>query len=155
MLISLILIAVSLALFFTLKERFDQAPRVFRYGFYAALTLIIATVLTVEFFIYLSQRAQAFIDATRSIPGFIIILVFLGLLVGTWWLFLLLDDFNRERFQGFLRDTFVPKAKETFKDVAETSKMRWRGLRLSLKNPFKKKKVDAAESHKPPDETPD
>ena len=152
MLISIILIVVSLTLFFILKDRFDRSPPAFRYSVYVVLTLIIATLVTMEFFIYVHQRILEFQEAIKRVPSPVVWLVFLGLGYFTWRVLLLFGKFNRAEFQAYMHDTFVPKAKETFRDVAKTGKMGWQGLKMSFKNPFRKK--DSSEDEKNPSGSP-
>ena len=152
MIISIILVVVSLTLFFILKERFDQSSALLRFSVYAILALIIGTVFTMEFFIYVHQRIFEFKEAIAGVPSIFVWVVFLGLLYFSWRALILFGKFNRAEFQAYVHDTFVPKAKETFREVAKTSKMGWQGLKLSFKNPFRKK--DPSDDEKNPPGSP-
>ena len=153
MIISLILVAVSLSIFFILKERFDGWPPAFRYGVFTVVSLVIAIVLTMEFFIYVHERLLEFLQAVAGIHPLIILVVFIAIALGTWRGLLVIGAINRESFQQFLHDTFVPKAKETLKEVARTGRLGWRGLKLSFRSPFRRKPPQADQS--PPDSSRD
>ena len=140
MLISLIFILASLMILFSLKERFDRKSATFKYSVIGLLAILIASILTMEFFIYLHQRILEFIEATTKIPIIIVIIFLAGVTYLIWKALFFLVRCNKEDFQKFIQETLIPRAKETFKEVKETSKIGWQGLRQSfLKNPFKKK----------------
>jgi hypothetical protein len=145
MILSFLIIVASLTIFFVLKERFDERPRAFRVAVSAILTLTIGTVLTVEIFIYIHARIVEFEEAVSGVPAFVVILVFIGLLYFAWWLLMLFGGFNRDQFQQFVQDTFVPRAKETFREVAKTGRVGWQGLKLSFLNPFRRKRAPGKE----------
>lgn len=149
MILSFLIIIASLAMFFILKERFDERSRAFRLLVVAVLVLVIGTVVTMELFIYLHARLTEFREAIASVPVVLVLAVFLGVLYLAWWLLVTLGGFNREQFQTFVQDTFVPKAKETFRDVADTGRVGWRGLKLSFRNPFRRRKSDEGEPRPP------
>jgi len=140
MILSFLIIVATLTIFFVLKEKFDQRPRAFRITVTTIMIVIIGTVLTMEIFIYIHARVTEFLEAISGVPAVLVILVFFALLYFAWWLLMLFGGFNREQFQRFVQDTFVPKAKETFRDVADTGKVGWRGLMRSFGNPFRRKR---------------
>jgi hypothetical protein len=141
MILSFLIVIASLTIFFVLKERFDERPRAFRVVVSAVLTLTIGTVLTMELFIYIHARIVEFKEAVSGVPAVLVVVVFLGLLYAAWWLLMVLGGFNREQFRQFVQDTFVPRAKETFREVAETGRVGWQGLKLSFRNPFRRRRA--------------
>jgi len=144
-LISLLILVVCLTAFFIVRERIDRLSPVARYSVLGLLVLIMAVVLTMEFFIYLHERLLLFLAAIDPVPGVLVALVFLGLIAGAVWTLRALGPFSRENFQQFLHDTFVPRARETLKDVAKTSRLGWQGLKLGfLRRPGKKKEPEQA-----------
>lgn len=145
MLISLLILIVCLTTFFIVRERIDRMTPAIRYGVLGFLVLLMGVVLTMEFFIYLHERLQLFLSAIDPVPGIIVVAVFAGLIAGAVWVLRAVAPFSRENFQQFLHDTFVPRARETLKDVAKTSRLGWQGLKLGfLRRPGKKKEPDQA-----------
>ena len=140
MILSLLIIVATLTIFFVLKEKFNERPRIFRVTVTALMILTIGTVLTLELFIYIHARITEFLEAVSGLPVVLVIIVFLALLYFAWWLLMLFGGFNRDQFQQFVQDTFMPKAKETFRDVADTGKVGWRGLMRSFRNPFRRRR---------------
>jgi len=132
MLVSLLILVVCLTAFFIVRERIDRLPSVVRVSVLGLLVLVMAVVLTMEFFIYVHERLQLFLAAIEPVPGILVIAVFAGLIAGAVWLLRALAPFSRENFQQFLQDTFVPRARETLKDVAKTSRLGWQGLKLGF-----------------------
>jgi len=132
MLISLILVTGALALLFALKERFDRSPALLRYGVFGILVLLMGTLLTMEFMIYVHERIRAFLDAVAGIPGVFIVALFLLFLVLSAWAVLLVASVDRDNFRHFLHDTFMPKARETVREVAISGWLGWRGLRRRI-----------------------
>ena len=155
MILSLLIIIVTLTIFFVLKEKFDERPRLFRITVTAIMILTIGTVLTLELFIYVDARVTEFREAISGVPVILVIVVFLALLYFAWWLLMMFGGFNRDQFQQFVQDTFVPKAKETFRDVADTGRVGWRGLMRSFGNPFRRTRPSATgEGHADPQKDP-
>jgi len=86
MFISILLLALSITIVFSLKDRIKEMHPVLNKSLLGVLSVVIGIVLTMEFFIYLYQRILAFKEAVAGIPTVFVILVFGVLVGGAWWL---------------------------------------------------------------------
>lgn len=149
MLISLLLIAASLALLFSIKDRIQQRSKLFRYGVVGVLILLTAALATMEFMIYVHERIRAFLEAVAGVPIPVVGAIFLLFLVFSASLFMWVGTLNRDSLRHLLYDTFMPKAREAVGELARSSKSSWREFMRTAGNRFRRRIVpEAKEQHK-------
>jgi len=87
---------------------------VLRKSLLGVLSVVIGSVLTMEFFIYLYQRILAFTEAVEGIPTVFVILVFGCLVGGAWWLLNIFLDLKLEQILKIIKEAWE-KLKDTGK----------------------------------------
>ena len=114
MIISIIILAASVAIVFMLKDKFMGMGAPIRNGIIGTASLVIATILTMEFFIYLDQRINAFLEAIDKIHIIFVILFFAGLVYVSWLALSLFLELSLEDIIKIFKDAW-DKVKEAGK----------------------------------------
>ncbi|HEC13146.1 MAG TPA: hypothetical protein ENI80_07830 [Acidiferrobacteraceae bacterium] len=150
MLISLLLIATSLALLFSIKDRIQQRSKLFRYGVVGVLILLTAALATMEFMIYVHERIKAFLEAAAGVPLPVVGAIFLLFLVFSTSLFIWVGTLNRDSLRHLLYDTFMPKAREAVGELARSGRSSWREFMQKMGGWLRRRVVtEVKEQHRP------
>jgi len=136
MLISVLLLAISIAIVFSLKDRIKEMNPVLRKSLLGVLSVVIGSVLTMEFFIYLYQRILAFKEAVAGIPTVFVILVFGCLVGGAWWLLNVFLDLKLEQILKIIKEAWE-KLKDTGKGGWVNLSEWWKKRRSEKKDVIK------------------
>lgn len=151
MLISLFLIAMSLALLFSIKDRIQQRSRLFRYGIVGTLILLTAALATMEFMIYVHERIRAFLEAVAGVPVPVVGVIFLLFLVFSASLFVWVGTLDRDSLRHFLYDTFMPKAREAVGELARSGRLSWREFMRKVGGRLRRRAVAGEEERHGPE----
>ncbi len=150
MLISVIILAVSVATLFMLKDKFMGLTAPIRSAVIGGVSIVVAAVLTMEFFIYLHQRILAFKEAISGIPVIFVILLFAGLAYGAWFVLSLFMEFKLEDIIKIFKEAW-DKVKEASKGGWFNFKTWWQERRERKKGERLTKEVSREKNTKPED----
>jgi len=103
-----------------------------RNGILGAASIIVAAVLTIEFFIYLHQRILAFMEAIAGIPKIFVFLFFGSLVYATWLVLGLFMEVKLEDIIMKFRNSW-DKVKEVGKGGLFNAREWWQNRRLKKK----------------------